>query len=141
MNNFLDLTLKSNLYRQSSGYSQKFLNVTLPSLSEHIQKTQMLQSLECYSAHAPSIIKNIKDFSPSLKKQNADYVPEYFELPAVRLRRINSKFEKHLNGKYNQIVDLVKNFLQLDPVMQKYKREGVNYYSRKRLKDFHKFLK
>lgn len=46
MNNFLDLTQRANMMRQNSDISQrtqKILNVKLPSLSEHIHKTQMMQ--------------------------------------------------------------------------------------------------
>jgi hypothetical protein len=35
----------------------------------------------------------------------------------------------------------VKHFLATDDVMKAYKKSGVTYYSRKLLKDFHKFLK
>jgi hypothetical protein len=43
--------------------------------------------------------------------------------------------------RFVKIIDKVKNFLATDDVMKAYKKNGVTYYSRKLLKDFHKFLK
>lgn len=63
------------------------------------------------------------------------------DLPAVRLHKIHQKFEKHIKTKYNQVVKLVRDFVEKDESMKDYKQEGVTFYSRKMLKDFHKFLK
>ena len=94
MNNFLDLAQKTNVVRQGSEISQrtkKILNHHLPSLSEHIQKTQMLQSLECYDASAPGLIKESKlspDDIASINNFTADSMGKQ-DLPAVRLHKIN----------------------------------------------------
>lgn len=145
MANFLDQTLRSNMYRQSSHVSSNSLvksnTFQLPSLTHHIQKSMMMQSLECYDAGAPSIIKEISRNQGSLLKDSNVSSLLANELPVVRLRKINQKFEKHIDEKYNQIVDMVKAFVQKEPDMLKYKQEGVTFYSRKLLKDFHKFLR
>jgi len=102
MNSFLDHTLKHTWRQNSRGSSaDKFLDLKLPSLSEHIQRTTMLQQLECYSSHAECIIKDQGLTSPSLQYPIKAQELKPTDLPAVRLHKINNKFEKHLNTKYN----------------------------------------
>ena len=51
----------------------------------------MLQQLDCYSSNAPCIIKEIKQiFEKNMTLEKFDLN----DLPAVRLHKLNTKFEK-----------------------------------------------
>ena len=62
-------------------------------------------------------------------------------MPAIKLHKINSRFEKHLTNKYNSIVTMIRDFVNADPQMNKYRTEGVTHYLAKLVKDFYRFLK
>lgn len=122
MNDFLDHTLTRDwIGRQNSKDGHYQIN-KLPSLSEYIKKTTMLQSLECYNPQAQCIIMDLKMPMMVLDtpKVSGDSLPNT-DLPAIRLHKINSKFEKHLNMQFNRIVDQVKNFVNTDHSMKEYK--------------------
>jgi CMP-N-acetylneuraminic acid synthetase len=103
----------------------------------------MLQDLECYSSRAQGILKDMK-YENYLHAKNA--VKHYKggpgnDLPTVLLQKAKMKFDKQIEVRFVKIIDKVKHFLATDDVMKAYKKNGVTYYSRKLLKDFHKFLK
>jgi len=63
------------------------------------------------------------------------------DLPAVKLHKINARFEKHLTAKLNKIEDLVRYFITTDHQMKQYRKEGVNNHQYKIVKNFFRFLK
>lgn len=101
----------------------------------------MLQDLECYSSRAQGLLKEMK-FDYKMAKHNAKKLQgPGNELPTVILQRAKQNFDRKAEDKFVMILDSVKHFLATDEVMRAYKKNGVTYYSRKLLKDFHKFLK
>jgi hypothetical protein len=101
----------------------------------------MLQDLECYSSRAQGILKEIKFDYKSAKLSAKQLQGPGSELPTVLLQKAKNKFDKQAEVKLVKIIDKVKQFLATDDIMKAYKKNGVTYYSRKLLKDFHKFLK
>ena len=115
--------------------------LNMPSLSQMPRATTMLQDLECYSSRAQGILKEIKFDYKSAKLSAKQLQGPGSELPTVLLQKAKNKFDKQAEVKLVKIIDKVKQFLATDDIMKAYKKNGVTYYSRKLLKDFHKFLK
>lgn len=73
----------------------------------------MLQELECYNQNARCIIKDInKDKIIKLDEHWCESLEK--DLPAVRLQKINTKFEKHLNSKFKNLISQIKEYLEKD---------------------------
>lgn len=74
----------------------------------------MLQKLECYDAGATSIIRDHWDGRNN--KNNIKFNIDS-DLPVVRLRKLNQKFDKNAGEKYTQLEEMVKDFTDKDPEM------------------------
>ena len=106
MDNLLEMTTFNLNCSKISQPNVLETRTKLPSLSEHIKRTTMMQQLDCYDQGAACIIKD-----EALTIDAANDKIDSSDLPAVRLRKINQRFQKHLRLKYHQIVQLIEDFV------------------------------